>query len=236
MPTFGGIVIATGTESEGRRTLRDVVDELARPVNADDSTVRALAGDAFRAAVRTMNRRGLWPWELQQQDINIVSTNQFSSVTGSIKKPLSMYYLSQATGNPYIKMWYIPYDRFVEKYSLNVNGQPYAYTIANLFETGQVRWFPIPGANYTVRFDYYRNTPAPQTEDEVIEIPDQAMETYMAFAWYEFIKRTPSAKLVMTAAEALQAASLAFRQLSAFIATPGDRTREVNVDLNGTWM
>jgi len=236
MPTVGGIVIATGGQAQsGRRTLSDVKDELSRPMDASDSTVRDLAGDAFRAAVRTMNRRGNWPWEYQQQNISI--TSNFSTVTGAIKKPLSMYYLTSATGNPYIKLWYIPYDRFVEKYSLNVSGQPYAYTIPNLFETGQIRWFPNPGsATYTTLFDYYRMTPAPTDDSEAIEIPETAIECYMAFAWWEIVKRVPSGKLMVSLSDAREDATLAFRQMSAHVNSPGDRTREVNVDLNGTWM
>jgi len=73
MPTFGGIVVPTGAEASGRRTLLDVVDELARPVDASDTTIRALAADAFRAAVRTMNRKGCWPWEYQEEDVAITS-------------------------------------------------------------------------------------------------------------------------------------------------------------------
>src|SRR3989304_8607150 len=98
MPTISGIIIATGTESSGRRTLLDIVDELARPINAADSTVRALAADAFRAAVRTMNRKGLWPWEVLQEDITITSGSRFSTVISAIKKPLAMHYLSAAGG------------------------------------------------------------------------------------------------------------------------------------------
>src|SRR3989304_6081559 len=100
MPTISGIIIATGTESSGRRTLLDVVDELSRPINAADSTVRALAGDAFRAAVRTMNRKGSWPWEIQDEDITITANQRFSTVTGAIKKPLRMHYLDEAGGTP----------------------------------------------------------------------------------------------------------------------------------------
>src|SRR3990167_11554128 len=100
MPTVGGVVVATTAEASGRRTLLDIVDELARPINAADSTVRALAADAFRAAVRTMNRKGLWPWEVLQEDVTITATQAFSTVTSAIKKPLAMHYLDAAGGTP----------------------------------------------------------------------------------------------------------------------------------------
>ena len=93
MPTFGGIVVPTGQESSGRRTLLDIVDELARPFNAADTTIRALAGDAFRAAVRTMNRKGNWPWELQDEPLTQTINNAHTTLTSSVKKPLAMYYL-----------------------------------------------------------------------------------------------------------------------------------------------
>ena len=70
MPTVGGIVVPTGgAPATGRRTLLDIMTEIARPVDASDSTVLALAADAFRAAVRRMNRKGSWPWEYQTEDI-----------------------------------------------------------------------------------------------------------------------------------------------------------------------
>ncbi|KKN27288.1 hypothetical protein LCGC14_0866030, partial [marine sediment metagenome] len=34
MPTIGGIVVPTSGQSTGRRTLIDIVNELARPINA----------------------------------------------------------------------------------------------------------------------------------------------------------------------------------------------------------
>ena len=50
MATIGGIVVATGgAAADGRRTLLDVKGELARPVDAADETILAIAGDAWRS-------------------------------------------------------------------------------------------------------------------------------------------------------------------------------------------
>lgn len=226
MPTFSGIVVATSSESTGRRTLLDIVDELARPVNAADSTVRALAADAFRAAVRTMNRKGCWPWEVQEEDIAITANQRFSStIGGAIKKPLSMHYLDAAGGTEDQPITYSPYDEFVEKYTMDVTGQAYIYTMPNLFETGQIRWFPVPSGNDNARFAYYRVTPAPRNEQEPVEIPDYATEAYMAIAWKEFVKRCPQAKQIIDIAVALSESKDAFRELSAHVRAPGDRSR-----------
>lgn len=228
MPTIGGIVVSTGTEASGRRTLLDIVTELARPVDAADTTVQALAGDAFRAAVRTMNRKGLWPWEIMEEDVAITVNERFSSVTGPIKKPLAMHFLDEAGGTRDQPIDYLPYDRFVEKYTLDISSEPHTYTIPNLFETGQIRWFPTPSSNDNARFTYYRATPAPRTEQETVEIPDYVIESYMAFAWLEFLKRLPSTQRPFPILIAQQEAVGAFREISAHVVSPGDRSRQLN--------
>ena len=227
MPTISGIIVSTGTESEGRRTLLEVVDELARPIDAADETIRALAGDAFRAAVRIMNRKGLWPWEILEEDVNITANEKFSTISGPVKKPLSMYYLDAAAGNPTCPIWYVSYDRYAENYAQDITRQPDHYTIPNLFETGQVRWCYIPSNNDFARFIYYRVTPAPQAETETIEVPDWVIEAYMAYARLELVKRCPSYRAILSLGEALAEARIAFRELSAHVASPGDRSRWV---------
>jgi hypothetical protein len=225
MPTFGGIVVSTGSEASGRRTLLEVVDELARPIDASDTTVRALCGDAFRAAVRTMNRKGNWPWEYQEEDMAITANNAYSSVTSAVKKPLSMHLLATVAGAEERRLHYIPYDIFREKYTLNITSEPYCYTLPNLFETGQVRWYPTPGAAYNARFAFHRVTPAPQAESETVEVPDYAMEVYTSRAWYEMCKRLPLGQRPMPIEVAIAEFRQAFRELSAQVASAGDRTR-----------
>lgn len=230
MPTISGIVVPTGSEATGRRTLLDIIDELARPVNAADTTVRALAGDGFRAAVRTMNRKGLWPWEILDEDIALRANNAFSTATGAIKKPLAMHYLHAAAGERDQRIAYLPYDRFIETYNLNITAEPHTYTIPNLFETGQIRWHPIPPNADNARFTYYRVTPAPKAEQEPVEIPDFAVEAYMAFAWAEFLKRLPSQQRPFPIAIAEAEARMAFRELCHHVASPGDRSRSAYVN------
>jgi hypothetical protein len=229
MPTIGGVVIATGTEKSGRRTLLDVVDELARPIDASDTTIRALAADAFRSAVRIMNRKGLWPWEILDEDVSITADIKFSTISSPVKKPLAMHLLTAAAGERNRSVNFISYDRFMEQYSLDITGTPYAYTIPNLFETAQVRWYPTPSGAENARFTFYRVTPAPRTEAEAVEIPDHALEVYMAYAWSELMKRLPTGVRPEGIADAYQTARLAFRELSAHVASPGDRSREVNI-------
>lgn len=226
MPTFGGAVFPTGTQSTGRRTLLDIVDELARPVDADDSTVRALAADAFRAAVRKMNYKGCWPWELQEEDIAITASDRHSSTqSGAIKKPLSMHLLDSSGGTEDQLVSYCPYDKFLEQYTLDLSSEVTVYTVPNLFETGQIQWYPTPSSNDNARFAFYRVTPAPRTEQEPVEIPDYATEAYMSIAWMEFLKRCPAAKRFIDYAGALQESKAAFRELSAHVTATGDRSR-----------
>jgi hypothetical protein len=227
MPTISGIVVATGTQAAGRRTLLDVESEMARTLNGADETILATAGDAFRAAVRTMNRKGMWPWEILDEDLVMTPNSPFTTLNSAVKKPLSMHYTDTAGGTPNRPITYCAYDRFVEAYSLAVTEQPSVYTIPNLFETGQIRWAGIPPAAYSVRFNYYRVTPAPMVPDEVIEIPDYVIEVYMGFAWLEFCKRLSSRQRPMPIEVALQQANTAFRELSAHVNAPGDRSRSM---------
>src|SRR3990167_3961096 len=229
MPTFGGIVVSTCAESSGRRTLLDVVDELARPIDASDTTIRALAADAFRAAVRTMNRKGCWPWEYQEEDVAITSGARFSSVTSAIKKPLSMHYLDAAGCTEDQRINYVPYDVFREKHTLDIDSDPLYYTIPNLFETRPIRWYPRPAAADNARFAFWRGTPAPRAEQEAIELPDYVSEAYMALAWYEFLKRLPTQQQPFPIAIALSESRQAFREMSAQVTAPGDRSRTTGI-------
>jgi hypothetical protein len=228
MATLGGIVVATGgAPTTGRRIFLDVIDELARPVDAADTTIRAYAADAFRAAVRTMNRKGLWPWEILDEDVAITSNIRFSTVSGAIKKPLAMHFLNGAGGTRDQRITYMSYDRFMETYSMDFTSEPHTYTIPNLFETGQIRWHPIPASNDNARLTYYRVTPVPRSEQEAIEIPETAIEAYMSFAWYEFLKRIPSQQRPFPITLARSEMKQAFRELSAHVNAPGDRIRRV---------
>jgi hypothetical protein len=199
-----------------------VVDELSRPIDASDSTVRAIAADAFRAAVRTMNRKGNWPWELQDESMTQTVNSPYTTVTGAIKKPLAMYF-TDSSNLPDERIAYIEYEHLVEAYDLSLTGRPCKYSVPNMFETGQIRWYPIPQTAETCQLTYYRVTPAPQADSETIEVPDYAIEVYMAFAWYEFSKRLPAAQTRFPLNVAKADALLAFRELAAHVNQPGDR-------------
>jgi hypothetical protein len=228
MPTIAGTIVSTGSQAvSGRRAFSEVIDELARPVDADDTTVRALAGDAFRAAVRTVNRRGLWPWEAVDEDITLTANSAFSTLNSVVKKPLAMHFLGAQGGTINQPIGYCPYPNFLERYTADIYGRPDTYTIPNLFETGQVRWFPVPSNTYYARFAFYRVTPIPRTDSETIEVPEYALELYMAYAWVEFLKRLPSQQRPFDIQIAMMDAASTFRQTSHHVASPGDRTREV---------
>jgi hypothetical protein len=227
MAGIGGIVVPTGAHATGRRTFIDVIDELARPVDASDSTTRSAAADAFRSAVRKMNRKGMWPWEIQDEDISITQNERFTTVSSAIKKPLAMHLLDESGGTRDERIDYQPYDRFIERYNLDVTYGPYVYTIPNLFETGQIRWFPTPSADDNARFTYYRVTPAPRNEQEALEIPDYATDAYIAIAWLEFLKRLPSKQRPFPITVAMSQSKDAFREISAHVNAPGDRARRM---------
>lgn len=222
------VIAPTSSKGTGRRTFLDIVDELSRPLDADDDTVRAVAADAFRSAVRKMNTKGLWPWEIQEEDLTITVNERFSSTQSAIKKPLAMHYLNAVGGTEDQPISYVSYDRFLEQYTLDVTGEASCYTIPNLFETGQIRWFPVPSGNDNARFAFYRVTPIPMIMDEPVEIPDYAIETYMAAAWVELVKRLPLAQQFMPMTTAFAEWRIAFRELSSHVNAPSDRSRIVS--------
>ena len=225
MPTIAGVVVSTGAESNNRRTLSDVASEMARTINGADETIIALASDAFRAAVHTMNLKGNWPWEMLDEDLVISANNSFTTCIGVIKKPLSMHYTEGAGGVQKQTIGYVPYARFLEGYNLNLTGSPQKYTIPNMFETGQIRWFPIPPAADNARFNYYRATPAPRRLEETIEIPEHAIQGYMGYAWLEFCMRLSSRQRPFPIEVALRKSEQSFKELSAHVSNPGDMTR-----------
>lgn len=224
-----GIVVGTGgSPGTGRRPLSECVDELARTVNANDTKIRALAGDSVRAAMRRINVKGCWPWEYAEEEIAIAANSKFASVQSAIKKPLAMHYLTASGGSEKEPIGYQSIDRFLECYSLDIAGRAHTYTIPNLFETGQIRFFPIPQNADLASFKFYRITPAPRSESETVEMPDYASELLMAFSWEEFQKRLPKGQRTMDIPIAMAASRDAFRAMSAHVASPGDRSRQVN--------
>lgn len=224
MATFGGIVVATGGEAEGRITLSEAVADLARTVNVDDEDIRAVAKDAIRSAIRTMNRKGCWPWEYQEEDMVTTAGSPYVTVTSDIKKPLALHWLTAAGGVEERSLTYIPYDVYREKYNMNIQSDPLYYTIPNMFESGQIRLYPIPASAVQLRLSFWRVTPAPRNETEVIEVPEWAFEAYMSRAWYEFCKRLPNNQRPMPIQIALAEAMQAFKELSASV-SHADRSR-----------
>ena len=97
------------------------------------------------------------------------------------------------------------------------------YSVVNLFETGQIRWYPIPVAAENCRLTHYRITPAPRIESEAVEIPDYAIEAYSAYAMLELSKRLPAAQARYPLTIAIAEARQAFRELAAHVNAPGDR-------------
>lgn len=227
MPTIAGVIAPTGNESAGRVTLLEIVDELSRPLDAADTTVRAIAGDAFRAAVKIYNRKGLWPWEITEEDITLTGNVKQYTLQGAVKKELSCHFLNTTSNTPYIPIYYMPYAVFQEKYTHDIVGMPTTYTFPNFFETGQIRFYPVPSTSYSVRLCYYRMTPAPRNEDETVEIPDIAIEAVKAQARFEMITRLPAGQQMFPPSEAFKLAQLAFRELSCHVAKSGDASRSV---------
>lgn len=214
-------VFPTTSASADRTTFGDLKADLARPVNPDDPTVLAIAGDAVIAALKAYSRYN-WPWDVVSQDISIVSGTELYTLNQKFKLPVSCYLLDGAS-RPDKRLGYMIYASFLEAYSQNWDGEPRLYTIPNAFEGGQVQFYPRPTATYTARLHYYRMGSYRFRDDSTpLEIPDYADEPIRAWAWYEFMMRLGGAANLARVPEARRAALNSRAELVALVNSRGD--------------
>lgn len=186
MAGLGGFVSPTGAAATDRRTFLELKNELAMAANPDDEVTLAIAGMAINAAIRSYNRYN-WPWEVLEQDISISSGTESYALTQPFKAPLSCYLLESS--RPHNRLGFIPWTSFINEYSHDYDGQPTIYTLENVHENSQITFWPRPQSSYTARLWYYRRTPVMKNDSEPFEALPEAEEAYMAWAWYEFVKR-----------------------------------------------
>ena len=186
MPGVGPIIVSTGVAASDRRTFRELKDELARSYNPDDETTLAIAGEAINAAIRSYNRFN-WPWEILTHSISITADVDTYALPQAFKSPLSAYLLNSSRRNR--RLGYMPYETFSTEYALNGNGEPRIYTLKNVHETGLVTYWPRPQSSYDAEVDYYRRTPIMRSDNDPLDVPMEAEEGILSWAWYEFVKR-----------------------------------------------
>ncbi len=179
---FGPTVVPTSSAAIDRRTFGEIKRELAAPYNPDDDTTLALAADAWNSAIRAYNRY-CWPWELLTVDLAIVAGTDTYALPQAFKMPKAASRLDTSS-RPYRRLIYQPYDSFVDNYQSNLTATEWMYTLRNVFETGQVTFYPVPSAADTVRLWYYRRTPTLRRDEEPVEAPEEACEAMMDWARY----------------------------------------------------
>ena len=186
MPGLGPIVVHTGAAADERRRLIDLKSELARSYNADDESTLAIAQDSINSAIRSYNRFN-WPWEVLTHSITLSSDVDAYALPSPFKAPLSAYLLN--SGRRDRRLGYYPYDTFSTEYSTRADGEPRVYTLKNVHETGQITFWPMPKSSYSASIDYYRRTPILTSDESPIDVPPEAEEAIMQWAFYEFVKR-----------------------------------------------
>lgn len=187
MGFIGPAVFNTGVAASARRSFGELKRELALPINPDDDTTLAIAGDSINSAIRAYNRF-CWPWEVLSTDIALTNGTDTYVLPQAFKKELSCFFLSGSRLNDRIS--YIRYDEFLQEQVLNQTGIPRLYTLVNVFETGQVTFYPTPGSSYNVRLHYFRRTPTMQRDEDPLEMPAEAEGAYLCWARYEMALRT----------------------------------------------
>lgn len=181
MPLTGPQIASGGAAAADRRLLGEIKTELARPYDDSDPVNLALAGDAWRSAVRAYNRF-CWPWERLTVDITVVAGTATYSLPAAFKAPMGAYMLSGSRESQ--RLGWLPYDSLIAEYALNQDGSPRLYTQYNEFETGTVQLWPRPTSSGTARIFYFRNTPADKDDNTAVEAPDYAVEAMMDWARY----------------------------------------------------
>lgn len=178
--------------------------------------------DAIRSAIRKYNALGNWPWERQEIEITTTNGTESYTVPQAVKKELGLYRLDSSGGRRDQRLAFVPYETYIEAYSVNCDSTPWCYTVNNLFETGQILLYPRPVSTEYLLFLYGRETPRPRLEDDPVEFPDWASEGYMSEAWYEFLKRLPQDRRPSDLGLARLDAERMRRRMMAFINSPGD--------------
>lgn len=219
MPGIGPIVINTGAAAPDRRVFRDLKAELARGSNPDDETTLAIAGDAINSGIRAYNRY-LWPWELLAHQATLATNDDTVPLPQSFKAPCSAHLL--LNGRKWKRLGYMPYETYLAEYDLTATGEPRLYTLRNQFESGEAIFWPRPMSAYTAEINYYRRTPTLRNDDDPIDLPSEAEEAVMAWAWYEFVKRLGGEFAAGKLGSALAEAQAARAELVALVALRGD--------------
>lgn len=219
MPTIGPIVVSTGAAASDRRLFGELKAELARGYNADDETTLAIAGDAINAAIRVYNRFN-WPWEILTHQLTLSTNVDTYALPQPFKAPLALHLLSSSRKNK--KLAYFPYESFVAEYDLKQDGEPRYYTLKNTHETGLVTVWPRPQSAYTAEIDYYRRTPIMRSDSHPLDVPQEAEEGILSWAWYEFVKRIGGEFGASRIGAALSEARMARSELVYMVSERGD--------------
>ena len=219
MPGVGPIIVSTGVAASDRRTFRELKDEMARTYNPDDDTALAIAGEAINAAIRVYNRFN-WPWEVLTHSITLAVDTDSYALPQPFKSPLAMHLLSSSRKNK--KLGFFPYESFVTEYDLKAEGEPRYYTLKNVHETGQVTVWPRPQSAYTAEIDYYRRTTIMRSDNDPLDVPMEAEEGMLSWAWYEFVKRIGGEFGAGRITAALSEARMARSELVYMVSERGD--------------
>lgn len=220
MPGLGPIVVSTGAAAADRRTFAELKGELARTYNPDDPNTMAVAGDSIRAAIQAFNRCN-WPWEVLTHQGTLAANAETMALPQPFKAPLSAHILQN--GRKWKRLAYMPYETYLAEYDLTAVGEPRCYSLQNQFESGLVTFWPrAMGTAYSVEIDYYRRTPIPKADNDPMEMPGEAEEAVMQWAFWEFCKRLGGEFLAGRIAVAKQDAMQARAELVAHVALRGD--------------
>jgi len=140
-----------------------------------DTKVLGLAGEGVNNATRYLNTR-LWSWLLVSEDLTLVADQADYSLSSNFNVPRNSELLDSSSKPKSRIVWQDPKTFGNEWVDRSVSGDPRAYTIFNIHDTGKVSLNVPPSAAYvakypTLRLHYYKRLQAYTSDAEAMKIP-----------------------------------------------------------------
>jgi len=154
-----------------------------------DSKVLGLAGEGVNNATRYLNTR-LWSWLLVSEDLTFIADQADYQLANDFNAPRNNELLDSSSKPKSRLVWQDPKTFGNEWVDRSVSGDPRAYTIFNIHDTGTVTLNVPPSAAYiakypTLRLRYYRRMQIYTSKAGIMKIPVEVEPFLEMYAKWE---------------------------------------------------
>ena len=150
-----------------------------------DDEVLDTASLGIRRAIDRLNTR-TWNWNLVYQDITFVAGTQEYTLQNQFKAPRNLE-LRRTDGTPYARLVFQPWGTFLKESNYNgTSSNPECYTINNDNIYGTLRLDASPASSFVAQYPtgrlwYYKRVPYPETSNNSLNVPSEAVQ-YIQYA------------------------------------------------------